>query len=227
MDGESKIQRESLIGLLVIGSVWGLSEIAVGGAMQRAGIAHRGDILTAIGMGLVAMSFAIYHKTWMAFPIALVAASMRQIAIPVLGLSFFCKANSCLAITLHGGSLALVASIGRARLEKGWYWRSAIGALSVFLAGVGFYFIGMRLAPCNYLLSFNRPGGFTAFIAAEAIIWAGLTAVTFPVGYLAGNRIRSSLYQMRLRRSWLYYGGSVAILTSCWIGAAIAIANGM
>ncbi len=219
--------RESLIGLLLIGSIWGLTEIVVGGAMHKAGIPHKGDILTATGMGLMAISLAGYHRTWMPLPIALIAASMKQLAIPVLGLSFFCKANSCLAMALGGTSLALVASVGRSKLNGGWYWQSAIGALSAFLAGVGFYFIGMRLAPCNYLLSFNRPGGFTAFIGAEAIVWASLTAVTFPVGYLVGNRISSVIYSMRLRRSWLYYATSIAIITSCWIGAAIAIAKGM
>lgn len=227
MDNRSTTLRDWIIGLLVVGSIWGFAEIAVGGVMKAANIPHRGDILTATGMGLMAAALAIYRKPWMVLGIALVAASMKQLAIPILGLGFLCKANSCLAVTMEGASLALVAGMRPSALERGWQWRAAVGAIAASLASVGFYFIGMRLAPCNYLLSFNRPGGLMAFIAAETVVWAGLSAIAFPVGYLAGNRISLSLYEIRTERSRLYYGVSAAIITFCWIGGAVAIANGM
>lgn len=227
MDNQSTTFRDSIIGLLVIGSIWGLAEIVVGGAMKAADIPHKGDILTAIGMGLMAMALAVYRKPSIALGIALVAASMKQLAIPILGLSFFCKANSCLAVALGGASLTFVASMRRSALEKSWLWRPAVGATSASLASIGFYFIGMRLAPCNYLLSFNRPGGLIAFIAAETMFWAGFSAIGFPIGYLVGSRISSSLDEIRVRRPQVYYGASMVIITFCWIGAAVAIANGM
>jgi hypothetical protein len=82
------------------------------------------------------------------------------------------------------------------------------------------------VAPCRYLLSFNRPTGFVAWMGAEGLIWGGLGAVFFPVGYLVGERLKDRILGWRLTRPLFYYAGSGAVIALCWIASTIAIANG-
>ncbi len=216
-----------LIAVVVIGSIWGVLEILLGAGMRSAGIPHKGDVLTAVGIGLMALAFAIYRKALMLIAIAAIAASMRQLAVPILHLSFFCKANSCLAVMLGGIAVAGFSRLMVSQLKRGHMARIGAGFSSGFATGIGFYFIGMHVAPCRYLLSFNRPGGLVAFIGAEALIWAALGAITFPVGYRIGEKLRESIQQSSLRRPLSYYASLLALAGLCWIAGAIAIASGL
>jgi hypothetical protein len=219
--------RDLLIGLILLGSVWGFLEVGLGGAMKAGDIPYKGDILTGLGIGLMAVGLAIFRKPLMLVGIAATAVMVKQLAVPVLGLSFICKANSCLAVMLGGSALAGSAAIAGGNLAKGRLSRVATGFSAGLLAGVGFYFIGMRVAPCRYLLSFNRSGGFVAFMGAEGIIWATLGAVCFPAGYAIGERLGESISGLRVSRPAVYYTASGVIIGICWLASALAIAGGI
>jgi len=219
-------RRDILVGLIVLGSIWGALEILLGAGMRSAGIPHKGDVLTALGIGILAFAFAAYRKPLVLIGIAAIAASMRQLAVPILHLSFFCKANSCLAVLLGGTAVAGFARLAASPLKRGYLARVGTGFASGFSAALGFYFIGMHVAPCPYLLSFNRPGGLVAFIGAEAIIWAALSAITFPIGYRIGEKVHQSMRELSLRRPVSYYASLLTIAGLCWIAGALAIARG-
>jgi hypothetical protein len=218
--------RDIVIALIVLGSIWGFLEVGLGGAMQARDIPYKGDILTGLGIGVMAIGFAFFRKPLMLIGIAAVAVMVRQTAIPILHLSTFCKANSCLAVMLGGGALAGSVALAGRRLGTSKVTRVAAGFSAGLMAGIGFYFIGMRVAPCRYLLSFNRPGGFVAWMGAEGLIWAGLGAAFFPLGYLVGERLKNRVLGWRLSRPVLYYAGSVVVIAFCWIASAFAIASG-
>jgi hypothetical protein len=216
-----------LIAVLVLGSVWGFLEVVGGGAMKAGNIPYKGDILTGLGIGIMAVAVAMYRKSLLLIGIAAIAVALRQMAIPILHLSTFCKANSCLAVMLGGGALAGSVAIAGRRLHKGIIPRAATGFSGGLLAGASFYFIGMRVAPCRYLMSFNRPGGFVAFMIAEGLIWAALGGVFFPVGYKVGESLRDSVLSLRLRRPALYYSAFGMLVACCWVAGALAIAHGL
>ena len=135
-----------------------------------------------------------------------------------------CKANSCLAVFLHGafltGSVALMGK-GRGNSVR----LSLVGFSAVLLSATAFYFAGMRLAPCAYLLSFNSPGGLLTFMTAEGIAWAVLAGITLPVGYRLGEALINGISQFRLRPLF-YYSISSAVIVCCWaIIAFITIAE--
>jgi hypothetical protein len=218
--------RDIVIALVVLGSIWGFLEVGLGGAMKAGDIPYKGDILTGLGIGLMAIGFAFFRKPLMLVGIAAVAVMIRQMAVPLLHLSFFCKANSCLAVMLGGGALAGSVALAGRRLGTSRTTRVAAGFSAGLMAGVGFYFIGMHVAPCRYLMSFNRSGGFVAWMGAEGLIWAGLGAVFFPAGYLVGERLKGRILNWRLSRPVLYYAGSGAITAFCWIASALAITGG-
>lgn len=224
--GERK-HLDMLIGLLVLGSVWGALEVLLGGAMQAGGIPYRGDTLTGLGMMLMGIAVALYRRPLMLIGVAALAVGVRQLAVPILHLSTFCKANSCIAVLLGGAALAGAVAVGGKRIERGLLPRVAAGLSAGLAAGASFYFIGMRVAPCRYLLSFSRPGGFVAFMQAEGLIWAGLCAVLFPLGYRVGESLRESVFGLRLTKPALYYTASLALVALCWTISAIAIARGL
>jgi len=230
--GEDRVDRrrtarDLLIGLLVLGSVWGFLEVVLGGAMKAGSIPYKGDVLTGLGMLLMGIAVAMYKKPLMLIAIAVVAVGLRQLSVPILHLSTFCKANSSIAVLLGGTALAGASALAGRRLERGTRSRVITGFSAGLAAGISFFFIGMRVAPCRYLLSFNRPGGFVAFLQAEGLIWAALCAVLFPVGYRVGVSLRDSVFDLRATRPAFYYAASLMLVVCCWAVSAIAIARGL
>jgi hypothetical protein len=218
--------RDILIALVLLGSIWGFLEVGLGGAMKAGNIPYKGDILTGLGIGIMAIAFAFFRKPLLLIGVAAVAVMVRQTAIPILHLSTFCKANSCLAVMLGGGALAGSVAVARRRIATSRVTRAATGLSAGLLADAGFYFIGMHVAPCRYLMSFNRPGGFVAWMVAEGLIWGALGAVFFPIGYLVGERSRDRILGWRYARPLFYYAGSGAVIALCWIASTLAIAKG-
>jgi hypothetical protein len=194
--------------------------------MKAGNVPYKGDVLTGLGIGLMAIGFALFRKPVMLIGIAAVAVLVRQTAIPILHLSTFCKANSCLAVMLGGGALAGSVALAGRRIGTSKVSRIAAGLSAGLMAGIGFYFIGMRVAPCRYLMSFSRPGGFAAWMVHEGLIWAGLGAVCFPLGYLVGERVRDRVLGLRLASPHLYYAASGVVIAFCWVASALAIASG-
>jgi len=220
-------KRDMLIGILILGSIWGFFEVVLGGGMKAADIAHKGDLMTGLGIGTMAVAYAVYRRALPLIAIALVAVAVRQLAVPILQVPFICKTNSCLSMSLGGFVLAGGVAVAGRRLKRGIAPRAATGFSAGLLTATSFYFLGMRVAPCPYLLSFNRPGGFVAFMLAEGLIWAALGAFFFPVGYRVGERLRNRIRALRLERPLAYYLGSAGLIACCWLASALAIARGL
>jgi hypothetical protein len=220
-------KAEMLTALIILGSAWGFLEVVGGGAMKAGNIPYKGDLLTGLGIGTMAMALAMFRKPSLLIAVAIIAVAVKQLAVPILHLPMFCKANSCLAVMLGGGTLAGCAAVAGRRLKRGVAPRIATGFSAGLLSSISFYFIGMRVAPCRYLMSFNRPGGFVAFMLAEGLIWAALGGAFFPVGYLVGDRLRAGAFDLRQRRPVLYYTTFGVLVACCWIASAVAIANGL
>jgi len=216
-----------VIAILVLGSLWGLSEVVLGGAMGAAGLPYRAGILTGIGIGIAGIAAGAFRKPFMPAGIALVAVSCKQLVVPILHVSVMCKANSCLAVMLEGLALAGVVSLAGRKLDRGYLAQIAGGVSAALLASAAFYFTGMRVAPCQYLLSFNRPGGLVAFVAVEGLVWAAFSALLFPVGYRLGARLRDTAVVLGSRKPLFYYATATALVVCCWVASGFAIAAGL
>ena len=216
-----------LIAIVVLGSLWGLSEVVLGGAIRAAGLPYRTGILTGVGIGIMGIAVGAYRKPSMLAGIALVAILCKQLVVPILHISVMCKANSCLAVMLEGLALAGIVSLAGRKLDRSHLAQITSGASAPLLAAATFYFIGLRVAPCRYLLSFNRPGGFVAFLAVEGLVWAVFSAILFPAGYWVGARFRDIGLALRTRKPLFYYTTFVALVVCCWVASAFAIATGL
>jgi len=71
-------QRSDIwITVLVLGSLWGFTEVVLSGAISAAGLPYRSAILTGIGMGLMAVAFGAFKRPWMLVATAFVALLRR------------------------------------------------------------------------------------------------------------------------------------------------------
>jgi len=211
-----------IMGVLVFGSIWGLSEVALSGGLRAANFPYASGLLTAIGMALMGMALVILKKPAMLIGIGLVAVSVKLLVVPILHVSVMCKANSCIGVLTEAVALSLIAFLLLTEKGKNIYARMGSGALAAITASIGFYFIGMQVAPCQYLLSFSPAG----FIVTEGLIWAAFSAISLPLGYLAGEKL-AAITPAVLTRQPVYYAISTSTVLLCWGASALAIMAGL
>lgn len=216
--------REKLAALAVVGSLWGFSEVALNAGLRAVAPNLRAGVLVAVGMLLMGALLGVARRPSLLIAAAFIAAACRQLVVPILQVSLLCKANACIAVVLQGTMAAGVAAALGARIHARAATRG-VGAATAALAAAGtFWVVGMHVAPCNYLLSFNRPDGLIAFLMREGVRWAVLSSVTFPVGYAWGVRRGEALGAAATPR--LYYASSVALCAAAWIAAGLLTAAG-
>lgn len=214
-----------LLAVVVLGSLWGLAEVVLNGAIRVTGLPFRAGILTGVGVGLLAIAAGAFRRSVILVFIPLIAILCKQLVVPILGVSVLCKANSCLAVVLEGLAVTGVVYLAGRKLDRNRLAQIGSGASATLLAAGVFYFIGTQLAPCKYLLSFNRPDGFAAFLVAEGLVWAAFSALLFPVGYWIGVRFRDTVLVLE-RKPLLYYATSAALVVGSWTASTLAISAG-
>ncbi len=212
-----------LTSILVFGSLWGLSEVVLGGSLRAAGFPYRSGLLTGAGMGIMGVALAMSRKWLLPVGIGVVAALVTLLVVPIMHVSVMCKANSCLALGLESGSLSLAAVLVGRKASRNIYGRMGMGGGAALLASAAFYFIGRQVAPCAYLLSFTTPG---SFIVTEGLVWAAFSAILLPLGYAVGELLVITPLPVLFERNLARYASSAAIVALCWGISASAIAAG-
>ncbi|OGU55360.1 MAG: hypothetical protein A2V66_04080 [Ignavibacteria bacterium RBG_13_36_8] len=229
MNNEEKNKNkifDSLLFVLLIGSLWGVSEVVLSVGLKSAGIQFRSGILTGVGIGLMAVALSYLRKPLLLIPVSIITVLCKQLVVPMLNVSVMCNANSCVAVFLQAGILTGVTYFLTERLSKRKSALFAVGASAALLSAVAFYYIGMKVAPCNYLLSFNTAGGFVSFLYREGLNWALISGILFPAGYWVGNKLRETVFESHLNRAWIYYFVSSVLIVACWLSSALIISAG-
>lgn len=210
----NSISHLDIIILVVLsGVLWGVAETLLGNIIRLNAPSLRAGILTGIGMTIVGLFYGIHRKP-MLFPvIALITAFSVQLAVPILQCSILCKANSNLAVVLHGSCLSLATIVFNRTGKKSIALYSIAGFLAAGLSALVFYYAGMHLAPCNYLLSFRSSGGIAHFMMAEGLVWALFSGIGYPIGITAGRYCVKMLLEWKKRSQYgWYFTSSVATL---------------
>jgi hypothetical protein len=218
-----KALRRWLFPALVLGSLWGLSEVVLNDAAVAWGLPIRAGLLAGVGMLLMGGAVGFTGAVLSPLLMAGTAVVMKQMAVPILHVSILCKANSCIAVALQASFVGLLLrSVGLGRVGR--LRASAIGASAGLGSALVFWNVGLRVAPCTYLLSFQRPGGLAAFLGTEGLVWAVGGALLLPAGLALGRRLRLPLGGLELERPALYRRAGAGVLLASWAAAALAIA---
>lgn len=214
---------DTIIIILVLGSLWGLSEVVLSDIIRAGGIPWRAGILTGIGMGIMGIAIGLSRKAATLIGIALVTVAAKLIVVPILGCSLLCKANTCAAVLLQGAALSGVVAVAGKGIAGGTFTRVGAGFSAALASAASFYYVGIHLSPCQYLLSF---GGIVPFMKAEGIVWAAFSGALFPLGYTLGLLIKHELPVVKMTRPLAYYLSCSAGILGCWAAIATSIING-
>jgi hypothetical protein len=216
-----------VIGILVFGSIWGLVEATLGGALHLVHFAYKGAITGGIGMLIMATFVVMYRRPKLAFCIAVIAALFKPLSALIYGQPIFAPfvVNPASAILLEGLALSLVVSLLFKRFESSIKTRIgagvAAGYLSIILFGV--------------LASAAGMGNWASWGLAERVssVFANGTGLAIVgtalllLGYLVGTKFRPNFWQLMTVKPKAFYASTVAITAFCWIGAAVAFASGL
>jgi hypothetical protein len=219
-------KKNILLATIVLGSICGLIEVATKNILNYNGI-HLSGLIIGLDFIVIGIALAILRSPLMIIGMGLIACLCKQLVVPLLGLSFMCKANSCLAIMLEFATFASLAAFTLNKMKTSATARALTAGAGIFVSSILFYTIGMCVVPCPYLLSFNIPGGFISFILKEGVVWSIFAAMLFPMGWKIGESLSAKVFELSLQRPRLYYAGATLVTIFCLLGCALAIYSGV
>lgn len=223
----TKKSLDSLPLILLLGSLWGLSEILLNEAVRSLNLPMRAAILTGVGMFLLGAGYFLLNKPSLLFWIPVVAVALKQVGVPLTGMSVMCKANSCIAVLLEGFALAGAAMLLTSKNKKGSFAYMTAGLSAGVISGVAFYFIGLKVAPCNYLRSFAGTTGFISYFIREAMAWGVFSAALFPLGVLTAKKFEAHISDFVNSKPFAYNVSVCTLIALSWLISAIAIVAGI
>jgi len=170
------MKKETLLGLVFLGSLWGAVEVFLGDFLYSIGAFHPSIILTTIAFGILALGRRYYPKPGSSTFIGAIAVLFRLInASP-----HYCH---LFAIFLDGAAFDIMASVLANKAESRFIWRGIMGSLSAYLGYSLFGFIMTYIVHYPHWVRIGFPGilnyvGFRGSLAAIGSFF------TVPLGYL-------------------------------------------
>ncbi len=216
-----------VIGILVFGSIWGLVEATLGGALHLIHFTYKGAITGGIGMSIMATFVVMYRRPKLVFFIAAIAAMFKPLSALIYGQPVFAPfvVNPASAILLEGLAFSLVVSLLFKGFESSIKTRIgagvAAGYLSIVLYGVIASAAGMGMWASSGLA--ERASLVLANGTGLAIVGTCLLLL----GHLVSMRLRPKFWQFSDLKPKAFYASTIAITAFCWIGAAVAFASGL
>ena len=216
-----------VIGILVFGSVWGLVEATLGGALHLIHFTYKGAITGGIGMAIMATFVVMYRQPKLAFLLAVIAALFKPLSAVIYGQPIFAPfvVNPASAILLEGLAFSLVVSLLFKGFESSIKTRIgagvAAGYLSIILYGVIASAAGMGVWASWGLA--ERASSVLANGTGLAIVGTCLLLL----GHLVSMRLRPKFWQFSDLKPKAFYASTIAITAFCWIGAVVAFASGL
>ena len=234
--GNWQNKKSILIGILVFGSIWGLLDAILVGALflhiapfLRSHLICICPLTVAIfGVFIMALALAIYKKPMMLIGIGAVAALFKLLNFAILPLPivngqvvYQPVVNPALAAFMASLVFALIATLLLNRLESNVPLRVGVGALAGFLGMVAFVYAAFYLTHTHPLIV-NTPWQFIA-APLHGPATAALGAIFLPLGYLAGMKLRGRAISLPAKRPGLYYIGAGVTVAFCLGISAMAL----
>ena len=219
-----------LMAIFILGSLWGfISEITLKSTVIIQGLPFKGGTagyVTAVGIGIMGIAFSYFRKPSLLMGIPLVAILNKLLVLSIFNIPIVAKVNSSLAILLGGIALTGTLILAGGNLYRNNLLRLGSGMSAGLLAAIAFFFIGMQIMPCPYLMSFKRTGGFEAFMISDGMVWTVFSGILFYAGYWLGTRLKNVTQNLRTKQSLAYYSGSAFVAVCFWVMMVFSIISG-
>ena len=192
-------QKTNWAPVLVLGSLWGLSEAALGMSLRQCASTVSGSVMTGVAFLFLAAAWSISPRLkTMALMVGL-AAGFKLFDALLLGLPVLHGAigNPIFAIVMEGAAFVLILSVVSKSIAGKAAGQGLSGGLAALVAVNVFPLVKFAtgVAPCVTATSYP----LSLYYAPIAVV---LSALTVPLGLLAGNAL-TSLETRPVRLRWL------------------------
>jgi hypothetical protein len=208
-----------VIGILVFGSIWGLVEATLGGALHLMHFAYKGAITGGIGMAIMAAFVVMYRRPRLVFWLGVIAALFKPLSAFIYGQPAFAPfiVNPASAILLEALGFTVVASLLFKGFESSVKTRIATGIAAGYLSII-LYAVAASALGLGKWASWGFAERATSVLidgTALAIVGAGLLVL----GYLVSTKVRTSFWQFMTVKPKAFYASTIAITVLCSVGA--------
>jgi hypothetical protein len=176
--------------IIVLGSVWGLSEAALGMYLRQCASTVSGSLMTGAALFFLAAAWSVSPRLRSIVAMVLLASSFKLFDAMLLGLPVVhgAVANPIFGIVMEGAAFLLLVSIIRGDLAAKRTGQGLAGGLSALLAANLFPLVkfGTGIAACVV------PGTsipLSLYYAPVAVVFSMLTV---PAGFWAGAGITAA-----------------------------------
>lgn len=216
-----------VIGILVFGSIWGLVEATLGGALHLIHFLYKGAIPGAIGMAIMAAFVVTYRRPKLVFWLGVIAALFKPLSALIYGQPIFAPfvVNPASAILLEALGFTLVVSLLFKGFESSIKTRIAVGISAGYLSATLHAILASAMGMGKYAsrglterLTMALTDGTALAIAATALLL---------LVYLVGMQLRPKFWQLSSTKPSLFYASTTATIVCCSIGAIVASAPGL
>jgi hypothetical protein len=216
-----------IIGILVFGSVWGLVEATLGGALHLIHFTYKGAITGGIAMSIMAAFVVTYRRPRLVFWIGVIAALFKPLSALIYGQPVFSPfvVNPASAIILEALAFTLVVSLSSKGFESSIKARIAAGISAGYLSAVLYAVLASAVGMARWA-SWGATERLTAALTDGTALAIAGTALLL-LGHLVGTKLRPRFWQLRSTKPSLFYASTTATIVGCWAIAAVAFASGL
>lgn len=216
-----------IIGILVFGSVWGLVEATLGGALHLVHFTYKGAITGGIAMSIMAAFVVTYRRPRLVFWVGVIAALFKPLSALIYGQPVFSAfvVNPASAILLEGLAFTLVASLLFKGFESSIKTLVAAGISAGYLSAILYAFLASAVGVGRWA-SWGATERLTAALTDGTALAIAGTALLF-LGHVVGTKLRPRFWQLRSTKPSLFYASTTATIVGCWVIAAVAFASGL
>ncbi len=204
---EKSIFRSHLAIAVILGSVWGLSEVMLGAGIKACAHTVSGSLMTGVALFFIVAAWVSTKSYHIPVLVVLIACLFKLFDAVLLSLPVMHGAigNPIFAFLLEGFAILLLIAVFRKQSWKKRSSRALLGAGSALIAVAMFPLVkyATGIPACVYPTTAIP---LSIFFAPLAIL---LSAFTVPIGFVAGERIRK-ISSMGTQRSVFMLTGSLA-----------------
>ncbi|AAW39040.1 hypothetical protein [Dehalococcoides mccartyi] len=211
----------ALLTLAVIGSVWGLLEMALGGFLHAIHFTYQGAVMGGLAISLMAIFMSITRKPALIPLLGVIAAAFKPFSALIFGEPVFSAyvINPAVAIIMEAVAFGAVAFIFKKAMEKHLLAQITTGFLSGAL-GIVLYAVIASVFGMGKWPMLDMAGKIDTIISTGwPVALAG--SITLAIGYYLGKFGMPKLANFKTSYPRAYYITSAVTVISCWVIPAV------
>lgn len=205
------------LALIVVGSIWGLAEMTLGGFLHAIHFPQKGAIMGGLAVSLMAIFYTLTGKPSLVPLLGVIAASFKPFSAIIFGMPVLSPfvVNPAIAIIMEALAFGGVVVALRGTINRYLFARAGAGILAGFL-GYVFYAVfasifGMGIWPTLDFMAKLQ------LILANATPIAIAGAIMLVAGYHVGKVGLPRISTFRELHPRLYYSASLVVVLLAWV----------